>query len=99
MGQLRHVDASLLVIACFSRHAEALQWAQEQLTQEFGPLGPVSNDYSFHHTRYYERDMGPDLVKRLLTFQRLGPSDSLPELKNRTNQIEEMLVGRFSEPR
>src|SRR5205823_204089 len=56
---------SLLVVACFSRHPDALAWGEEQLQLTFGPVQLRSADYDFHHTRYYEPDMGPGLRKRL----------------------------------
>jgi len=101
MGLPRDPEPSLLVVACISRHAEALAWAQERLIAAWSPLASVSPDFSFHHTTYYEATMGSGLVKRFLTFAELAPSDSLPERKLFTNTLEKELAdtGRFPEPR
>jgi hypothetical protein len=92
---------SLLVVACFTRHAEALAWAEEQLQLTYGPVQLRSADYDFHHTRYYEPDMGPGLRKRLLLFERMPAADALAYIKNHTISLEHRLAetGRFPERR
>jgi hypothetical protein len=92
---------SLLVVACFSRHAEALAWAEEQLQPRYGPIARRSADYDFHHTRYYEPTMGPQLRKRLLLFEPLVDPAGLPDVKRATIALEQQLAesGRFPEVR
>ncbi|MBM4067449.1 MAG: DUF4416 family protein [Planctomycetes bacterium] len=101
MGHLRQTVPSMLVVAAFSRHAEALAWATDKLTAEFGPIALASDDFSFHHTTYYEATMGPGLRKRFLAFASLVEPDVLPELKHRTNTLEAELAGsgKYLEPR
>jgi hypothetical protein len=92
---------SLLIVACFSRHPEALAWAEDQLQLAFGPIQLRSPDYDFHHTRYYEPEMGTRLRKRLLVFERMPTADALADIKNRTIALERQLAesGQFSEQR
>jgi hypothetical protein len=92
---------SLLVVACFSRHPDALAWTEEQLPSVYGPVSLRSADYAFHHTRYYEAQMGPDLRKRFLLFEPLVSPDCLPDVKRHTISLELQLAesGRFPEPR
>jgi hypothetical protein len=91
----------LLIVAAFSRHEEALRWAEEKLTSQFGPIAQSSPDYDFHQTRYYESTMGPGLKKRFLIFHDLIPPERLAEIKVLTNNLEQELAaaGRFPEPR
>ena len=91
-------DPSLLAIACFSRHPEALAWAKETLAKYFGPISLISQDFEFQHTKYYEQEMGSGLRKRLLAFQNLVPSDCLAEVKNRTISLEKELIGQHLYP-
>jgi hypothetical protein len=86
------VDPSLLVIACFSRHPEALGWAKENLQDHFGHISLISNDFEFHHTKYYEKEMGPGLLKRFLAFERVVASDCLADVKNNTISLEKKLI-------
>ncbi|MFO0964066.1 MAG: DUF4416 family protein [Gemmataceae bacterium] len=97
----RRVDPSLLVVALFSRHAEALAWAEERLCATYGPLAHCGAAYPFHHTAYYEKEMGAGLVKRLISFASLVPSDSLADAKLLTIRLEGELAatGRYAEPR
>ena len=85
-------EPALLVVASFSRHAEALAWAGRQLEREFGPAALVSFFYDFNQTRYYEATMGPGLRKHFLAFQDLVAPDSLPAVKHSTNALEQDLA-------
>ena len=89
---MREPPYSLLVIACFSRHPEALHWATEQLTPKYGPIALTSPDFPFHHTKYYGVTMGPNLIKRLLVFEPIVPADCLPDVKNGTIDVEKELA-------
>src|SRR5260370_26179765 len=82
MGVPREPTYSLLVVACFSRHPDALDWAKGQLTPRFGKIALTSPDFSFHHTKYYDSTMGPGLLKRFLVFDALAPAECLPEAKH-----------------
>jgi Domain of unknown function (DUF4416) len=99
--QRRHPDPARLVVAAFSRHCEALDWAQDRLQHSFGPIERVSPDFDFHHTDYYASSMGTGLKKRLLVFDQLRSSDILPHAKNFTIGLESVLIlnGRFPEER
>jgi hypothetical protein len=101
MGVPRRVDPVLLVVAAFSRHETALDWARGQLEQLFGPIALAGDPFDFHHTSYYAATMGGELRKQLLVFDRLVAHESLPDVKLRTNALEEELAasGRYPEPR
>ena len=99
--EMREPPYSLLVVACFSRHPEALQWAADQLTAKYGPIALTSPDFSFHHTKYYDSTMGPNQIKRLLVFEPIVAADCLADVKNWTIGLEKELAesGRFSDKR
>lgn len=101
MADVRPLPPSLLVVAAFSRHPEALAWAEDQLAARYGPLALRGPDFSFHHTRYYEKEMGAQLRKRLLAFTQMVPADVLPDVKLFTNNLETRLAQEktFPEPR
>jgi len=101
MASTRIPDPVLLVVATFSRHASALEWARRRLEEEFGPVALVSPVYEFTQTAYYESTMGPGLRKQFLAFRELVAADMLPATKLRTNQLEDQLAasGAYPEPR
>jgi hypothetical protein len=94
MSTRRRPDPAQLVVACFSRHVGALDWAEQQLIASFGPLASRSPDYDFHHTKYYTKTMGADLKKRLLVFAQLRPANVLADVKNFTIGLESDLACR-----
>lgn len=89
---------SLLVVAAFSRHQSALEWARQRLQETYGPIALASPEFSFHQTTYYEATMGKDLRKQFLGLQKLVPGDCLPAAKLHTNQLEEELAKSGSYP-
>lgn len=61
------------------------------LGEIYGRTGYQSGPIPFTYTSYYEEEMGSPLSRILLAFDTLMPRDSLPEVKNRSNEIEDML--------
>lgn len=101
MGVPREPTYSLLVVACFSRHADALDWAAAQLKAHYGVVALQSSDFSFHHTKYYDSTMGTGLIKRFLVLEPIVSADCLPDVKRFTIGLEEQLAtsGKYPEPR
>ncbi|MGH7173268.1 MAG: DUF4416 family protein, partial [Gemmataceae bacterium] len=91
----------LLVMAIFSRHAEILAEARTRLEQLFGPVQLAGPPFVFDQTSYYEASMGPDLRKQFLAFRDLVAPERLPDIKLRTNALEEELAAarRYPEAR
>ncbi len=101
MARPRVPDPLLLVIAAFSRHESALEWARHRLEEVFGPIAQASIPFDFSQTRYYEPTMGPGLRKQFLVFQNLVPPDRLAAIKLATNDLEAEAArtGGYPEPR
>jgi hypothetical protein len=101
MAEPRKPEPALLVIAAFSRYAEALTWTEQHIEEYFGPIARKSTIYSFDQTNYYEATMGAGLQKQLLAFEQLQCEDQLANIKLRTNELEQQLArtGRFAESR
>ena len=101
MQTLGQIEPQLLVIAAFSRHEEALDWAAEQLVAVRGPILKCSPRYPFTQTHYYDQEMGTNLLKQLLGFERFAPIDGLAQIKQATIALEREFAasGRFSETR
>jgi hypothetical protein len=101
MAEPFHPDPTLLVVAAFSRHPEALAWAQQRLETHYGAIARVSQPYEFCQTDYYEPAMGLGLRKQFFVFHQLIPADCLPEIKLCCNAIEAELarLKRYPEAR
>src|SRR5438067_1909493 len=99
MAKPRPQKPVLLIVAAFSRHAEALAWGRERLVERYGPVGLASEPFVFHHTEYYQQTMGADLQKQFFAFGKLVAPDCLPTVKLQTNDLEQALAsaGTFAE--
>jgi hypothetical protein len=101
MGVPREPLYCQVVVAAFSRHPDALDWAAQRLEPVYGPIARRSPDFDFHHTTYYEPTMGAGLVKRFLVFEPLAAADALADIKRHTIQLEGELAAakKFPETR
>jgi hypothetical protein len=69
------------------------EMAGTRLEREFGPVELRSPVLPFNYTDYYEAEMGRDIKRQFLSFQRLIDPGSLADIKLFTNQLEEGLQG------
>jgi len=88
MGEIAKPQPVLLMIAAFSRHAEALDWGRDWATQVFGDLLLESPRFEFRETDYYTPSMGPELLKTFWAFERLIDPGELAGIKRQTNAWE-----------
>lgn len=101
MGETTSHPPVLLVMAAFSRHDVALDWARERAESDWGPLALSSRRFAFTETEYYERTMGSGLRKTFFAFERLVDASQLADFKLQTNQweLEYAQSAGFSEQR
>lgn len=101
MGQITSPRPVLLLLAAFSRHGEALDWARARAEQCWGPVAQQSERFAFVDTDYYEATMGPGIAKQFFAFERLVDPAELPGIKRLTNAWEDEFAsgGRCNEPR
>ncbi len=91
----------LLVVAAFSRHREALEWAKEKAQSTWGKVALESDLFEHRETRYYEATMGADLKKKFFAFEQLEDPARLIGWKEATNswEVEYQRLGRHAEAR
>ncbi|HEX7894320.1 MAG TPA: DUF4416 family protein [Terriglobales bacterium] len=91
----------LLIMAAFSRYAEALDWARGTAEEAWGEAALVSERFAHRETNYYEATMGPDLLKTFLAFESLIDPAELTLCKETSNQweVDYQRLGRHPEPR
>ncbi|RJP87678.1 MAG: DUF4416 family protein [Desulfobacteraceae bacterium] len=88
MSQPHPPQPAKLVIGVFTNDKHLLVPVMEALVKQFGDIDLLSPWIAFDYTRYYEREMGPDLVRRMMTFKPLIDQDALSSIKVATNAIE-----------
>ena len=88
MGQFHSPDPVKLVIPMLGPSTAALDEAETALAAAFGDIDLRSEDIAFSHTRYYEREMGPSLLRRIISFATLIDPGQLADIKRTTNDLE-----------
>lgn len=89
MGTARPPAPVKLVVSILGGDVALLDEAEACLQEAFGPVDYQSALLPFHHTTYYEPEMGPDLKRRIVAFQRLVDPGDLAAIKRKTNALEE----------
>jgi hypothetical protein len=64
------------------------------LELEIGNLDLVSQRLAFEHTDYYSAEMGPGLLRRMVSFRELVHPGRLVELKLRARAMEDLFRGQ-----
>ncbi len=81
MGDIHQPEPVLFLLAAFSRHAAALDWARQRAEAAWGPVALESPAFDFDETDYYEADDGPGLAKSVFCLRAAGRSGSTGRLK------------------
>ncbi|MBC2714315.1 MAG: DUF4416 family protein [Desulfobacteraceae bacterium] len=88
MSQPTSPQAAKLVIGVFTNDQQLFYPVFEGLTKLFGDIDLMSPWLPFDYTSYYEREMGPGLLRRMAAFKMLIDQTSLSAIKLKTNAIE-----------
>ena len=89
MGQPTLHSPALLLLAAFSRHDDALQWAKHRAEEKWGPIELESPAFEFAETDYYTSTMGPGLKKIFFAFENTFDPADLVDVKLLTNVWED----------
>jgi Domain of unknown function (DUF4416) len=89
MGTAHRFVPEQLVAAVLSSRPGRLADAREALEERFGPVVFASDPIPWRFTAYYDREMGPGIVRLFWAFDRLVDPAELPAIKRQTNDIED----------
>jgi len=101
MGETLPTQPVLLLMAAFSRHAQALDWARQTAETAWGPAALESERFPFVETSYYDADMGIGLRKQFFAFEQPFDPGELAAVKHLSNDWEAQYQAEAShaEPR
>jgi hypothetical protein len=88
-----NVEPVKLFVATLYASEDALQTAVRFMESAWGETDYTGTDHPFDLTGYYEPEMGKNLRRRLISFQRLFPPDRLGEVKHLANNYEDKIAG------
>jgi len=92
MGRPEEPKPAKLIMSLLSRSDDLLHRALELLQRSYGEVDFKSDPLPFHWTRYYEREMGPGLFRRFVSFAPFIRREALVEVKLHTNEVEASLA-------
>ncbi len=92
MAAPQRADPVKLVVPALWADRDAFERARDAMVDSWGAVDFEGVDHAFDVTGFYEPEMGRDLQRRLLAFERLIAPETLPALKLEANRIEDELA-------
>jgi len=91
MGFLIGQKPVKLVVSIIYKDQEFLEHAESKLKKIYGGSELLEKILPFNYTKYYEKEFGTSLERKLICFKKLLNSDKIPGIKLKTNKIENSL--------
>lgn len=91
VGSIKKPKSVKLISGLIYKEEAVFHQTAKILEKRFGRIDFQSQGLGFTHTSFYEQEIGSDLKKRFISFEKLIPPDSLPRIKIITNNIEKRL--------
>ena len=90
MGAVYNFEKEKLIIGVIYHEEETLRRALGILTEEFGEIEAVSEEFSFskEFSTYYDEEIGGEGLRRIYSFKDTVDPSRQAEIKLRTNEIE-----------
>jgi hypothetical protein len=91
--ELPEFEPAKLVVGLLSADRKLLEQAQSALAEGFGTVTVRSPEIPFNFTDYYEKEMGPNLLRLWVGFHGLVDPEQLSDFKGTTCQLEKRFFG------
>lgn len=88
MGEINTFKKHKLIIGVLSVLHDREDEIINALTEEFGTVDYKSTILPFTYTSYYDKEMGGDIERFFLSFEKLISPDELSDVKIHTNYLE-----------
>jgi len=92
MGRLRRPNKVKLIAALLSNDVGVFLKVVEILEKVYGRVDFASGILDFAHTDYYKEEMGDNLKRQFLSFEKLLDLKNIYDVKLRTNSIEDRFL-------
>ena len=88
MGKLSPVEPVMLISGLIYSDTDTMMETLEKMEAKFGSVQLESEPFEFSHTNYYAKEMGPELSRKFVSFEKPVMPDKLAEAKLFTNRLE-----------
>jgi Domain of unknown function (DUF4416) len=89
MGSIRTFNPVKLFVGVLVSNENLVTEAESKLCSAFGPVDHRSPLLPFTFTDYYRKESGDTILRIFFSFEQLIAGDQLPDIKRRTNTLEE----------
>lgn len=89
MGTITMPQPVKAIIGVLTVDPDLLSTVYTELTERLGPIDFTSELLPFTSTTYYEAEMGPNIQRQFISFERLIDGGTLAEMKLFTNKVEQ----------
>ncbi len=90
MSIFRKPSKAKLVISIILNNKKLFYEVIEALRNSFGEIDRATPWLDFNNTKYYKKEMGSPLFRRVVSFEKRINQTSLADIKHRTAEIEEI---------
>ena len=94
MGTITTPQPVKAVIGVLTRDSCLLPTVYMELEQRLGPIDFISELMPFTSTTYYEAEMGRNIERQFISFERLIDAGTLAEMKLFTNTVEQTFASK-----
>jgi hypothetical protein len=84
-----------LICSVLTGKTDLFDTFRSALSSEFGPIDLESDLFQFNYTNYYEKEMGPNLSRKIYGFENLVDPGTIADIKLRTIVMEKELAERI----
>ena len=81
-----------LVVSVITGSKDLFEHVCEKLVKKFGEIDYSSDALAFDFTDYYEKEIGKDLIRHMVSFKKLIDPGRLPQIKRFTNDLEDQFL-------
>ena len=98
MWELKDPKPVKLIIGILAANHQCLHSAIDTITDKFGRLDFSSEVWPFENTDYYSEQMGPRILRKFVSIEKLIDPGKLAKIKIQTNKLEQKLAKSLALP-
>jgi uncharacterized protein DUF4416 len=88
LGEINSFKKHKLIVGVLSVLRDREDEVINTLSEEFGKVDYKSENLPFTYTSYYDREMGPNIERFFLSFEKLISPEKISDVKIHTNYLE-----------
>ena len=92
MWELKEPKSVKLIVAILAADKQCLQAATDSLAAELGAIDLISDVWPFTQTSYYNDEIGENILRQIVSFEKLIDPGQLAKIKHQTTQLEQKLA-------